>query len=117
MNNDAKQKVKKKKKIKIINVLSNIQVVSSISLSQCMIHSFLYVDLNGADLRPPTFIVKLYSVIQHTEHGEWETQDFFCFVFQYSNWTVKVEMLYTILNIRTRCVIYNIYCKTVNQVR
>lgn len=54
MNNDAKQKVKKKKKKinKIINVLSNIQVVSSISLSQCMIHSFLYVDLSGADRQP-----------------------------------------------------------------
>lgn len=52
MNNDAKQKVKKKKINKIVNVFSNIQVVSSISLSQCMIHSFLYVDLSGADRRP-----------------------------------------------------------------
>lgn len=58
MNNDAKSKKKKKKmqnqitllNKKIINVLSsNIQVVSSISLSQCMIHSFLYLDLSGAN--------------------------------------------------------------------
>lgn len=46
------EKWKKKEINKIINVLSNIQVVSSISLSQCMIHSFLYVDLSGADRRP-----------------------------------------------------------------
>lgn len=58
VNNDAKSKKKKKKmqnqitllNKKIINVLSsNIQVVSSISLSQCMIHSFLYLDLSGAN--------------------------------------------------------------------
>lgn len=74
-----------------------------------MIHSFLFLALSGANP-----YCKFFSVVQHTEHGEWETHIFF---FQYSNKMVKVEMFYTILNIRTCCIIYNIYCKIVNQVR
>lgn len=60
-----------------------------------------------------------FSVIRYTEHGEWETHLLFSvfFFLQDSNKMVKVEMFHTILNIRTCCIIYNIYCKIVNQVR
>lgn len=91
----------------IFFTLSNIQVVSSISLSQCIIHSFLYLALSATNP-----YCKFFSVI-HTQNMA-SGKDIF---FQYSNNMVKVEMFYTILNIRTCCIIYNIYCKIVNQVR
>lgn len=57
---------------------SNIQVVP---LASHMIHSFLFLALPGAN---PYW--KFFSVIQHTEHREWETHYFF---FVLSNFPTK----------------------------